>query len=53
MRVLRVCRYQLDFVRSLGREVKWHGKREEETAHYCNECEVRIRQQILKFYKLF
>jgi hypothetical protein len=31
----------LDLLCQLGREVKWHGRTENEVAHYCNVCEVR------------
>lgn len=41
MRSLRQIRFTLDFVEELGLEVKWHGRGENEAAHYCNDCEVR------------
>lgn len=31
----------LDFVTSVGKEVKWHGRKKDEAAHYCINCEVR------------
>ena len=37
---LRQVQFTLDFVENLGLEVKWHGKAENEAAHYCNVCEV-------------
>lgn len=40
MRSLRQIRFTLDFVEDLGLEVKWHGRGENEAAHYCNDCEV-------------
>lgn len=37
-----LCQVQmtLDFVDSLKKEVKWHGRAPDEAAHYCEECEV-------------
>ena len=31
-----------DFVHSLRKEVKWHGRTENEAAHYCNDCDVEV-----------
>ncbi|XP_062589237.1 lysine-specific demethylase 6A-like [Saccostrea cucullata] len=42
MRSLRQIRFTLDFVEDLGLEVKWHGRGENEAAHYCNDCEVEV-----------
>ncbi|XP_048748204.1 histone demethylase UTY-like isoform X2 [Ostrea edulis] len=42
MRSLRQIRFTLDFVEELGLEVKWHGRNENEAAHYCNDCEVEV-----------
>ncbi|XP_065925044.1 lysine-specific demethylase 6A isoform X3 [Magallana gigas] len=42
MRSLRQIRFTLDFVEELGLEVKWHGRGENEAAHYCNDCEVEV-----------
>ena len=40
MRSLRQIRFTLDFIEELGLEMKWHGRSENEAAHYCNDCEV-------------
>ena len=53
----------IEYVEGLGKEVKFHGKLETESVHYCNTCEVtnllsmkalRIQsQQKLKKYLKF
>ena len=30
----------VDFVASVGKELKWHGRKKDEAAHYCINCEV-------------
>ncbi|KAJ8310175.1 hypothetical protein KUTeg_012040 [Tegillarca granosa] len=42
MRSLRQTRFTLDFVENLGLEVKWHGRSDNEAAHYCETCEVEV-----------
>ena len=39
-RTLKQTALIIEFVTSLGKEVKWHGRQESESAHYCNNCEV-------------
>ncbi|ELT93483.1 hypothetical protein CAPTEDRAFT_177190 [Capitella teleta] len=41
-RTLRQCQWARELVESMGREVRWHGRMEDEVAHYCNECEVEV-----------
>ncbi|WAR28034.1 KDM6A-like protein [Mya arenaria] len=36
---LRNIQLTLDFVGSMGIDIKWHGRVEGEAAHYCNVCE--------------
>ncbi len=40
-RTLHQCQLMLEFLESVKKELKWHGRQEHETAHYCNDCEVR------------
>lgn len=49
MNSLRQVQLTLDYVESLGHEIKWHGRVEGEAAHYCNVCEVsnKMTSQIL------
>ena len=46
---LRQVQFTLDFVENLGLEVKWHGRGDNEAAHYCNVCEV---MRVKLFYSL-
>lgn len=39
---LQQCFLVLDLLCQLGREVKWHGRTDNEVAHYCNVCEVEV-----------
>lgn len=32
-----------DYIKALGKEIKWHGRTKDEAAHYCVNCEVRIK----------
>ena len=41
-RQLRRCQMIHEFVRELGKDVRWHGHTEDEASHYCNNCEVSI-----------
>lgn len=40
LRTLRQCQLTLEFVKSLGLDVKWHGRNKNEASHYCGTCEV-------------
>ena len=42
LRTLKQCQLTLEFLASLKKEVKWHGRSENEAAHYCNDCEVSM-----------
>ena len=42
LRTLRQSLLAKELVESLGREVRWHGRTDNEVAHYCNECEVSV-----------
>ncbi|XP_067669128.1 lysine-specific demethylase 6A-like isoform X2 [Haliotis asinina] len=42
LRSLRQIQMTYDTLEALGKEVKWHGRSKDETAHYCNECEVEV-----------
>ncbi|UYV73186.1 KDM6A, partial [Cordylochernes scorpioides] len=41
-KTLRHCQKILDYVKSLGMEVKWHGRGKNEAAHYCLICDVEV-----------
>jgi histone demethylase len=42
MRTLKLCEMIIQFVHSLGRDIRWHGRGKNEAAHYCVNCEVSI-----------
>ncbi|CAE1317944.1 UTX [Acanthosepion pharaonis] len=42
MKSLRQIRMTLDFLEELGIELKWHGRAQNEAAHYCNDCEEEV-----------
>lgn len=42
LRSLRNCVLILEFVRSKGVEVRFHGRGKNEASHYCRQCEVRF-----------
>lgn len=42
LRTLRQCQLTIDFVKSLGKEIRWHGRGRNEAAHYCVNCEVEV-----------
>lgn len=43
MRSLKLCQMTLQFVNSIGREIRWHGRGKNEAAHYCVNCEVSLK----------
>lgn len=40
LQTLKHCMLVLDFVKSKGVEVKFHGRGKNEASHYCGQCEV-------------
>ncbi|CAN7996440.1 unnamed protein product, partial [Ixodes hexagonus] len=42
LRTLRHCQIIVEFVKSLGKEIRWHGRGKNEIAHYCATCEVEV-----------
>ncbi|KAE8738872.1 hypothetical protein FOCC_FOCC015635 [Frankliniella occidentalis] len=42
MRTLHHCALILEFVKSKGIEVRFHGRRKDEASHYCGQCEVEV-----------
>jgi len=42
LRTLKITQATREFVEALGKEVKWHGRTENEAAHYCNNCELEV-----------
>lgn len=41
LRTMRHCCLILEFVKSKGVEVRFHGRGKNEASHYCGQCEVR------------
>ena len=41
-RTLRQCSLILEFVRSKGVEVRFHGRGKNEATHYCGQCELEV-----------
>ncbi|CAG2164826.1 unnamed protein product [Oppiella nova] len=42
MRSLKLCQMTLQYVESVGREIRWHGRGKNEAAHYCVNCELEV-----------
>ncbi|RZF43322.1 hypothetical protein LSTR_LSTR001583 [Laodelphax striatellus] len=42
LRTLRQCALILEFVKSKGVEVRFHGRGKNEASHYCGQCEVEV-----------
>ncbi|XP_077515282.1 utx histone demethylase isoform X2 [Amblyomma americanum] len=42
LRTLRHCQVVVEFVKGLGKEIRWHGRAKNEIAHYCANCEVEV-----------
>lgn len=42
LRTMRQCCLILEFVKSKGVEVRFHGRGKNEASHYCGQCEVKI-----------
>lgn len=47
LRTMRQCCLILEFVKSKGVEVRFHGRGKNEASHYCGQCEVRLLNQRL------
>lgn len=47
LRTLRHCQLIMEFVKSLGKETRWHGRAKNEAAHYCTTCEVEVFNLLL------
>lgn len=56
MRTLHHCALTLEFVKSKGVEVRFHGRGKNEASHYCGQCEVSQSELLscltvsMKFY---
>lgn len=48
LRSLRQCVLILEFVKSKGVEVRFHGRGKNEASHYCGQCEVSIAKSYEK-----
>ncbi|XP_026480473.1 histone demethylase UTY-like isoform X2 [Ctenocephalides felis] len=42
LQTLKHCMLVLDFVKSKGVEVKFHGRGKNEASHYCGQCELEV-----------
>ncbi|RWS28045.1 lysine-specific demethylase 6A-like isoform X1 [Leptotrombidium deliense] len=42
LRSLKCCQMTVDYVKSVGREIRWHGRGKDEAAHYCVVCELEV-----------
>ncbi|GLH15815.1 Uncharacterized protein GBIM_20243 [Gryllus bimaculatus] len=42
LRTLRQCALILEFVKSKGVEVRFHGRGKNEASHYCGQCEIEV-----------
>ncbi|XP_021701532.1 histone demethylase UTY isoform X2 [Aedes aegypti] len=42
MQTMRHCMQVLEFVKSKGVEVRFHGRGKNEASHYCGQCEVEV-----------
>ncbi|EFN82019.1 lysine-specific demethylase 6A isoform X3 [Harpegnathos saltator] len=42
LRTMRQCCLILDFVKSKGVEVRFHGRAKNEASHYCGQCEIEV-----------
>lgn len=42
LRSLRHCQIVVEFVKGLGKEIRWHGRAKNEIAHYCANCELEV-----------
>lgn len=42
LRTLRHCAMILEYVKSKGVEVRFHGRGKNEASHYCGQCEVEV-----------
>ncbi|CAL1582573.1 unnamed protein product [Knipowitschia caucasica] len=42
LRTLKQCQMQREHLQGAGKELVWHGRTQNEPAHYCNICEVEV-----------
>uniref|UniRef100_A0A3Q4AMG7 [histone H3]-trimethyl-L-lysine(27) demethylase n=1 Tax=Mola mola TaxID=94237 RepID=A0A3Q4AMG7_MOLML len=42
LRTLKQCQMQRDLLLAAGKELVWHGRSQNEPAHYCSICEVEV-----------
>lgn len=49
MQTMRHCMQVLEFVKSKGVEVRFHGRGKNEASHYCGQCEVSSPLVLLGF----
>ncbi|XP_076348356.1 lysine-specific demethylase 6A-like isoform X2 [Tachypleus tridentatus] len=42
MKTLQMCQLSIDLVKTLKKNIRWHGRGKNETAHYCGNCELEV-----------
>ena len=54
MRSLRYIRLQMDFIESVGKELKFHEHKKNEPSHYCHTCDVSkiLKALLLSWYNM-
>jgi lysine-specific demethylase 6A len=50
-KTLRKCVIMIEYVKSRGIEIRFHGRGKNEASHYCGQCEVRIDFFLQLFHK--
>lgn len=51
LRTLKQCQMQRELLQAAGKELVWHGRTQNEPAHYCSICEVSYIHMVK--FKLF
>ena len=51
-RSLKYCQLLTEFVTSVGKTIKWHGRTEKEPSHYCNRCVISLFLSPLPLFSL-
>ncbi|XP_076323649.1 lysine-specific demethylase 6A-like isoform X2 [Tachypleus tridentatus] len=42
MKTLQMCQLSIDLMKTLNKDIRWHGRGKNETAHYCGNCELEV-----------
>lgn len=50
LRTLKQCQMQRELLLAAGKELVWHGRTQNEPAHYCSICEVSAALLICIFF---